>query len=69
MKRPSESKLRQRRELNAQNYRRDTSQPRGAPPKPREVHANIGTDDDVRAYCRRMGYVYETTTKTKESVR
>jgi hypothetical protein len=39
------------------------------PPKPREVHANIGTDDDVRAYCRRMGYVYETTTKTKESAR
>lgn len=22
-------------------------------------NANIGTDEDVRAYCARMGYVYE----------
>jgi hypothetical protein len=58
--------LRQRREMGAQDFRntqrRKASKtfctPREKPPST-TGHANVGTDDDVRAYCLRMGYMIE----------
>jgi hypothetical protein len=32
---------------------------REAERKIQQGHAKLGTDDDVRAYCARMGYVYQ----------
>ena len=65
----SEKQLRQRREMGAQQFRETRARadrkrsptfvtPREKPPST-SWHANIGTDDDVRAYCLRMGYMIE----------
>lgn len=76
----SPKQITQRREMNAQTFgprptaRQQPTARRKAPfitPKPAPQstagHANLGTDADVRAYCARMGYVYDTTTKKKEN--
>lgn len=64
---PSPKQLKQRRIMAAQYYTNDTAKRERqalGPKAPRSTggHANIGTDEDIRKYCERMGYAYLRTT-------
>ena len=62
----SAKQMRQKREMGAQDFRRSEAKRRSPTfvtpkekPAPTSGHANVGTDDDVKAYCLRMGYMIE----------
>lgn len=68
MNKPSAKQLHQRREMAAQKFndgrihnarKQFNTEFRVRKPANPTGHANIGTDEDVRAYCARMGYAYE----------
>lgn len=68
MNKPSAKQLKQRREMAAQHFndgrihnaRKQFNKTAERKQPTSNGNANIGTDEDVKAYCARMGYAYES---------